>query len=364
MYCNSCGKPNPDDSVYCSSCGAMMSSISEKRPITESDREQKEKMTPEEFKNYFRQAWRAFITKPLTLALLICYSVGTVLWTIAVYDIFSVADSAISILSVLPFLESSTIKDGEILLLFVRLCVIAPWMLSAVGLWLLYADAWKQSDLPMNTTGFEWIRRGYIGTIAVTCCGMLLYLLMYLSVTEKLEGTNSSFVLGMKTSFTSMLLLGIVWTVATVLIYRIFIKLLDMIRFSVEKCEPHDDYVRVAMTIEFVCGGLAFVGMIKNEITVERVVMCAIPFLTGVWLLQYCRFLTAIDEEYVHDDCRWNPKAEATWQTQNVEKTNIPAWKRVEMAKKNTDGWCCMNCGTLNNQDAKCCSQCGGTERQ
>ena len=192
---------------------------------------------------------------------------------------------------------------------------------------------------------------------------------------KEMSGDNNSVALGLKSSLTSAILLVIIQMVAMVLIYRAFIKLLDTIRCTVERCTPYDDYIKVVMIIEFVYGSLVLVEMVTSEITLGGVAMCATPFLFGVWLLQYRNFLVEVNAEYVQDDSKWNPKAEVAWEThkgnqtacddrQNADKIYIPAWKRVEMAKENKDGWNCMNCGTLNDLEAQCCTQCGGTERQ
>ena len=375
MYCNSCGKPNPDDSIFCSSCGKVLKSTLENQAVAKSDSEQKEKMTLEEYKKYFCQSWRVLITKPLALVSLICYSVSVILYALEANDLFSTMDSVIDMLNVLPFLESSTIKDSQTILFLVQLCAIAPGVLSAVGLWMLYADAWEQSNLPINIKGFEWIRRGYATAMAVGCLGVLICLPMYFSVMGEMSGDNNSVAFGLKSSLTSAILLVIIQMISTVLISRTLIKLLDTIRCTVERCTPYDDYIKVVMIIEFVYGSLVLVEMVTSEITFGGVAMCVTPFLFGVWLLQYRNFLTEMNAEYVQDDSKWNPKAEVTWEThkgnqiacddrQNADKTYIPAWKRVEMAKENRNGWNCMNCGTLNDLEAQCCTQCGGTERQ
>ena len=125
MYCSHCGKPNPDDSAFCSSCGEALVVVKEDRKS-----ETELIMSPKEYQEYYRQAWRTFITKPFSLVLLICYSISVILNVIETGKVFSTMGSIVDILSMIPFLESFVTENSKLVLLLLQLCLAVPfWQL-------------------------------------------------------------------------------------------------------------------------------------------------------------------------------------------------------------------------------------------
>lgn len=361
MYCNACGKPNPDGSAFCSSCGKPLDPTStvqptpaqSVRPSTQPISKPAGTTVLTDFRSHFRKSWREFATTPLALALIICHSVGVLLNFI---DLDTTMESMEVLLDTLNALNSSQTGSGNFVMTLMQILLIAPGVLTALGLWMLYMDARDQSSRPINVTGLKVIMGLQSTTMVLYCLYVFVLFCTSCSAAQELSG-NGYLASAARTAINTAMAVVVIVGGLGIAFFWLTIKFIISVRDCAECCEPDTKYVKGFAVLEFISGGLSALIMLSYGITLSMVVSCALPFLFGVILLKYKDLMETLSWEQANFEAQYEA-------TQTVQSQYIPTWKRMEMEKKSADAWYCINCGSHNDPDAICCSKCGGTERQ
>lgn len=296
MYCNSCGKPNPDGSAFCSSCGKPLVStpvspiLSRPTPVLHNSHptsvDQKN-----EAHSLFRRSWRTLAASPFALVLIICHSIAQLLNIININSLFTSSNEFASILSMLGSQADSSINTAMSLL---QLLIIAPGVLIAISLWMLYADARDLSDRPINTMGLTIIRGTEIGALIFCCISVLLAIFTSCNALNELADVKGQYASDIRSALSSAVFTLLVIIAVAIAVYRFTIKLLSSIREAADFCSPNTDYVISNMVICFIGGGISVISVLSAGITLTTAVSSALPFLFGVMLLKYKQLMTKL----------------------------------------------------------------------
>lgn len=338
MYCNSCGKPNPDGSAFCSSCGKALSSapaspvIPRPTPPIQSS-QTAAAVQKNQADSHFRRSWRVFATSPFALALIICHSVTLLLNIIDINSIFTSSEEMMSILSVLGSESKNSINT---LMSFVQILIATPGVLIAIGLWMLYVDARDQSDRPINTKGLSLIRGTLVGVLVAYCVFMLFAVFTScnaLDELDKLDGLNNYYASEVRSFYTGLLFGLFIVSILVVVLYRLSIKLVNTVRESADFCSPDTSYVTSVMVICFIGGGLSVIGMFSAGITLPLATSTALPFLFGIMLMKYKQLMTTL---HYASAGRYASGAGNNYASQFVQQSSqhIPTWQRVELERE------------------------------
>lgn len=338
MYCNTCGKSNPDGSAFCTSCGKPLSPTFAQQPTpTRPVRPVEPPVSAQDsgpelmdFRSHFRSSWREFAATPLALALIICHSVSVLLGMI---ELAAMMDSLGMVYDVMRLMGlSGGGAEEKFWLNLILIMLVAPGVLIAVGLWKLYVDARGESDRLINVNGLKLIKGVHITQMALSC----LSVIFYYSTAQELTGSGYL----VEELQKEMILFAIVEGLVIAYLW-IVIKFIGLVQDCAELCEPNTKYAKGLAVVEFICGGVAVLGMLSMELTLITVVNAAMLLLSGVVLLKYKDLM----ETLLWDQKQYDAQYEATRtlnrsRTQNeqsaVQHQPIPTWKRVEMERENS----------------------------
>ncbi|MBQ2893655.1 MAG: zinc-ribbon domain-containing protein [Oscillospiraceae bacterium] len=299
MFCNHCGKPNPDGSKFCSSCGQPISSASAAQPAPRpaaptATVSTQPAYTLASFDKRFRIAWREFASSPFSLILLIFHSVCTVLTIFVVSDAFEELESAFEILEML---ESDVGSGGSFLLTLIQILLCAPAVLISVGMWMMYVDSLDQSDRILNTKGLSVIYWVQIGS---AICSGLTFLLLFVSLVnlsgelndlKQYYGNYSASISTISNLLTWGYIILFVGIIVAILLFRLVINLINSIRDSADYCDYSIDYVVPMAVVQFISGGLNIISLFTTEVTFIGLLTSTLPILFGIMLIRYKRFM-------------------------------------------------------------------------
>ncbi len=285
MYCNSCGKPNPDGSAFCSSCGKPLAGATQQaqpapQPAPTNSPAVNKGMDIREYDSLFRRTWRQMAAEPFALVLIIVYSINVLVNFIYINDMFSSLQSLL-FMSDIPF-------D------LIKFLLVAPGVLTAIGMWMLYADAQDRSDRPIKTTGLTMVLVvQYIG-LAVLCIGGFGTLISSCSTINDLPYWYNTDDLTRGMAIYALIL------VAVIAVMSFYIKLIRNIRDAADSCSPNTDCAMGIAVLEFISAGiLAIVMITSGDFSIGAIMNAAMPVLVGIMLLTY--------KEYMQD-LRWKKK--------------------------------------------------------
>lgn len=368
MYCNACGKPNHDDSAFCSSCGKPLTPICASKPTPppvsqptpiQPVRQSVLKMT--EFQSEFRRAWRGFVTSPLVLALIICHSVAVLLSFIELNTTIESLGGLFDTFGSLGVLNSGKNDSGNFMLSLLQIVVMAPGILIAVGLWMMYIDSLDQSDRPLRVTGLKVILGVEIAALVIYSLYMLVALFASCAAASALN-ESSYLASSAETALDTIIVVLVLVGAAVIALSWVTVKMIISIRDCAEGCNPDTKYLKGFAIYEFVTGGLSVLCMLAAGLSLSMAVSCGLQFLFGIVLLKYKDLMETLYWKQKKHDTQY--EAARTANGLHNQTDYVPAWKRVEMEKKDTSGWACMNCGAHNDSNAVYCIHCGGKERQ
>lgn len=305
MYCNWCGKPNPDGSAYCSSCGKVITMGTQQAQSAEQPAEQPVvqpavqpvvqptvqpavqstvRPTPVytepeeddteviEYDSYFRQTWRQLAVEPLVLVTLIAFSLSVVLNFMSINNTFSQIESIFKMIG-----ASSDLG-------IVKILMIAPSALIAIGMWMLYVDAQDRSDRPIKTTGLTIIM--VVEWVALACVALLglAVLVPSCSALSEMSGRYYS-AASTLTQVVAILMLGLV---VVIIILFAFIKLIKGMQDAATSCTPNTTCVMGAAVVEFLLAGLMTFAMVfLKTFSFDMILSVAMPILFGSVLIKY-----------------------------------------------------------------------------
>lgn len=338
MYCNSCGKPNPDGSAFCSSCGKALApsptspTLSHPAP-TVNNRYTTKIDQKNETLSHFRQSWRTLAASPFALVLIICHSVAQLLNIININSLFTSSNEFTSILSMLNSQAENSMNTALSLL---QLLIIAPGVLIAISLWMLYADARDRSDRPINTMGLTIIRGTEIAALIFCCILALLAIFSSCNALDELADVKGQYASDIRSALTTAVMTLLAIIAFAIVVYRLTIKLLTTIRESADYCSPNTDYVTSNMVICFIGGGISVISVLSAGITLSTAVSAALPFLFGIMLLKYKQLMTTLYHASIKQHSRGTQNNYASSFVQQSSQ-HIPAWQRVETEREKAE---------------------------
>lgn len=307
MFCNHCGKPNPDGSKFCSSCGHPIVTATAPQPkpaptpqpaphpaAPASTPYTKPAYTLDAFDKRFRVAWREFASSPFALLLLIFHSVCTVLNIVQVAEAF---DGLESVFELLDYVDSDLGSDGSFVLALIQIVLCAPGILIAIGMWMTYADSLDQSDRPLNTKGLSVIYWVQIGTAILYGLAMLCVFVSLIKLSGELNEMQryyGSYYSEVSSVLTWCYIILIVVTIVAVLLIRLVINLIDSVRDAADYCNFSIDYVVPMAVVEFIASGISIVSLFTTEVTFIGLLTTALPILFGIMLLRYKSFMESL----------------------------------------------------------------------
>jgi len=338
MFCNYCGKPNPDDGLFCSFCGRELaqnvepqleqpsvpqaekkpepqnaqntapqttqstaSSTNEKAPVTT---QTETKYTLADFYKRFRVAWREFVTSPLALVLITLQSLCALVTVFQVSTLFAEAEALLSLVGAFD----SEVAEGSFFLSLAQIALCAPGILISIGMWILYADAVSRSDRQINDTGLGVIYWTNIGNAVLSGIGILYTCIKVFdakhALMESVDNrhpdytvTYSSALREAESQLNGILIGLLIGAIVGVLLLWIILKLINTVRETARQCEPSAEYVKAVAVIEFVVGSLGLVLAFSTEITVAALLSSALQFMFGIVLLKYKAFMEKQSQE-------------------------------------------------------------------
>ena len=375
MFCNHCGTEIVGSNRFCSNCGAEVQCIAAApapRPVTVAP----EKSWPE----VFREGWRSFVSSPLVLAMIICFSVVQLL------NLFSM-DSVMDTLGILGGSDDSgmgaVINEITSKLETLGFLAVLPGILMAVGMWMIYIDSFDHSKEPIKTAGFTLIQTIYILELTALTF-MMIFLLASLSTLEKELGT------GAVTDVVSTVRASVIFVVVIVdVIFGLVISMLAKMRQTAVDCDVQGAGLAYAIGILTIISGIiSVISLLSAGITLAGLANCAYTLLLGIVL---CRYKHTMEElEYIHRTRNFGrssvtrgPGAASAYPGANTPSPNvqqpvqdngyIPTWKRIQMNESAivpevqksmpeqpaTPAKKCLECGTTQSGDNQVCFYCG-----
>lgn len=288
MYCNACGKPNPEGSAYCSSCGKPICSciaektlieiesykpVSDEKPdnvseiVATNQQDTEEVHTGEQlytdekdenFKDYFCLTWKKFMSSMLVLTFVILHMLCSAFPVIIAYAY------AIDFITVYVLLLS------------------IPGFLTSIGLWKIYFKARVRMNGPIQVDGIKWIKQTY------KACAILLIVLLgvyLIGPTGPIWGSSGD----------GWWLIDVVTTVAVIIYLFLTMNLLENIEYTAVNEAPNWKSVKGHAIIHFVVGGVvivyATISLNSFFVAVWMVLIACTAVLFGVILLQYRRMM-------------------------------------------------------------------------
>lgn len=287
MYCNKCGNPIPNGSISCAVCDQPLQTACD-RPESSTSSEALSIIQPMPsasarsprnlFFEQFRIAWRRLAASPLALALVITQTVSVVLFFIELRITFQELLSEVAFLSLLSSANGDPLAFLETAFTVILLLCSTPGVLTAIGLWMLYADAHDLSARPLHTAGLTLIKCVTIGLIAVFCIAMLVVFITVFSAKDELASIGTLMadtILGDLTDrvFNAIILTLLIVSIAAGLLFYCILLLIDTVWGCAKHSVPDMNYATGLAIAEFVIGGLSVIGMLYTQITDRKSVV-------------------------------------------------------------------------------------------
>lgn len=187
MFCEKCGKQNPENAAFCSNCGASMATQSvNEQPTQQQTYQQTQKVySPNPVINTIKKV----ASSGVSLAAIICLTVCLAMSFIGVFSIAGSFDAVVETLEMFDFdyreiemfdtimdvVESTTIVSGIIALI--------PVIIVVIGFWLIFTSARDTNNQGMKTAGLTVLKVMSIIQLVFFCIGMGLIMILLLIAT-------------------------------------------------------------------------------------------------------------------------------------------------------------------------------------
>lgn len=368
MFCNACGKPNPDGSAFCTSCGnklppsyATQTAPPPRQPINSLHTS----TTANNEIDLFRSHWRTLASSPFVLIVLICHSISVLL---GMYEMNSAFSDSKALLQYIGS-PSSAIRNYDLIVTLIQLFIAAPGVLIAIGLWISYADGRNSPAMPINTTGIKLILGTTIAQLVLLCLSCTYLIFTFISAISETDKLGYSLIL--KETLTKAVFIILIAMVVGIFLYRLYIKLLCTVRDAADLCYPTTEHVIPAAVVEFICAGFLIIATLSNGITVSLLLSCALPIMFGILLLQYKQTMDTISIKRTDPSALTPTQAYETFSNvysskQTAHSTEyVPAWKRAELEKETASTeeaaveTNCPACGRERSAGQLFCPYCG-----
>lgn len=191
MFCEKCGKQNPENAAFCSNCGATMAT----QPVNEQPTQQ------QNYEQSYQQPRKVYSSNPVinaikkvassgvSLAAIICLTVCLAMSFIGVFSIAGSFDAVVETFemfgldyrqiqmfdTIMDVVESTTVASGIIALI--------PVIIVVIGFWLIFASARDTNNQGMKTAGLTVLKVMSIIQLVFFCIGMGLVLILLLIAT-------------------------------------------------------------------------------------------------------------------------------------------------------------------------------------
>lgn len=307
MRCNTCGKENPDNVDFCVSCGSALprsASVGIKCSGISSETG---------FTTYFREAWRKFARSPLALLTVLCYSAGVLCnWL----EIDTASSEWYVFLSSLGWGNWRSEIILEVTLANVISIVdMLPGTLAAVGIWMIYAEGWIKKDRPVRLGGLKLVLT--LEVVSMIVLGLTFCVALFMA--------GRAFLL--------------VLVLAGLIMFLSWVKIAVCItvRDTVQNCMPETRYLKALAIIEFVVGSVNVLGILSGKAADDLggILNCALVFLLGTLLRKYKALMEDLDAKRVEMEAQSKEEPVQTEPVRDAEY--VPAWKRVQMEKENSE---------------------------
>lgn len=285
MNCKVCGKENPSDVDLCVSCGSVLL-----RPVSENTKtSQAARRTA--FPSYFREVCRNFARSPLMILFAICYSLGVVLILLQPVSATSLGGQTYS--GLIDVLDKLT-------------CI-----LMAVGIWITCLDGWRKNDQPICLAGLTIITAIQMISMILVCIATVIVLVKILL-----------------SALIVLVLVGLV-------IYLKWIQVQGCMSVlnAARDCVPETLHIKTLSIIQFISAGLNFLILIigESDNELKTIIDCVLAAFGGVLLLSYKSMMEDLELASVQ------MAAEEPAKAAEPVVEYIPAWKRVQMEKENSE---------------------------
>lgn len=296
--CKVCGKENPDNVDFCTSCGGTLFSPVEPKPS--------ELAEETLFERYFRESWRQFVRSPLPLLFVLCYSVCVLLkW----FNQEATFQEVEKIVHSMGGWSLSLLSYRNIILTVVHIIEMLPGTLMALGMWAIYADAWDKTDRPIRLGALKFIAILQVANFVVIC---LVF--------------GFAILISGRALLLVVVLAGLILTM-----YWLMTATALSVRNVVQNYTPDSRYIKALAIVEFILAGLNVLSVVSGNASngLGGFLNGVLSFLLGSVLLQYKEFMDKINCKYVETETETGPVT--------IEQEQIPAWKRVQMEKENSE---------------------------
>ena len=353
MSCGSCGSYNPDENAFCTSCGKALS-----RPAApqQSDTPPAEPQQSYEqptgsgtfsqsnsFESNFRRSWREFASAPFALILLIIYTLSVAINTIEISDLYKQAEDLLKLAG-----EKSSLET-----VLTYIVAIVPGILIAIGMWMLYIDSVRKTDMPLNVNGLRLIQVVYTVLLVLYCLELVNAILKFVKALDDVpkEYVEYMFKNLMEEAGGWLLLIIGIMIMLIVAMVKI-IKMTIAMRQSAEFCFPDTDHVVFVTAFLFVVGAspillvlwvsaeynLPLDSVDLSEIPLYVWLSLAMPFLFGAMLIKYKGLMrrlfsekislqgSAIYSQMTESNVTTNDNRNSSWMQEEEQKQNTPEW--------------------------------------
>lgn len=296
MNCKVCGKENPDTVDLCISCGSTLPRSSGKATYAKA---QKLK-----YQCYFREAWRRFVRSPLAIIFILCFSAGMLCGWFEKYAEILRAEMALGSMSIWSL---SWLPYRKVILAAFHIIGMLPSTLTAVGLWMIFADTWKKPDHPIHPGGLKLIL--IVHVVSMVILGILFCIMLAISG---------------RTFLAVLVVAGL-----TMALYWLIVAMIITARNSSQYCVPNTNYAKALAVIQFISAGLDILNIFsgKTEMTLGCILDCVMMVVLGAVLLKFKELMEDLNAKCVEMEAQ---SEEEPVQEQNANNY-VPAWKRVQM---------------------------------
>ena len=332
MYCSNCGAQIVGSGRFCSGCGKTV--YGTVPPVDAySVPEPREKSWSEEF----REGWRKFVTSPLVLSMIICFSVVQLL---NIFEMDSVADK-LSILTVSGLYGmEEVLAEAFSAIEALGYFMLVPGILTVIGMWMIYADGTNNPRQPIKTAGLTIIQTIYVLNIV----GMTLLLLFILGSISSAEQKVGSYLndtveaILVTTKMTLFFAVGIFD-----ILMGVVVCMLSKMRATASDCEPQGAGWAMGIgVLSIISGVLSAISLLSTGITLAGIAGCGYSLLLGAVLCKYKSVMDVLECRYKYGRTGGGNSA-AVWVRTGSHSPNvapaqndacIPTWKRIQMAEK------------------------------
>lgn len=338
MFCNSCGSPNPDNSVVCSNCGKSVIAAKPAAPTIskmQSPNKTNEASPLENYHSKFRVSWRNLVSSPLGLALILVFGASVFVGFFEINTVFSDLSTGNmdvnmhdAILYLFQVFGMESLAHVDSLLATLQVFCVMPGVIIAVGLGMIYADSRYPSKSHINTVGFSLIQGVMIALLSVL--GIILLGVIYSGFTVVFEVGMKEYMTSRMDLISSLFLLAVVVAVLGGICF-FALGLLRGMKNTVEGYTPERDCVMGMIVLSALAAGVIVIMMISSgSVSLFMLLTLAICVLSAITLFSYKSFLNNMEALY-YDARRntWEPKEDNV--RKNPSPSGVPAWKRVAM---------------------------------